>query len=426
MATPTGAPPACPAPPMAASRGSPPVSDQATAPTARKVEFPPLDEVRRNLRVKWYRSPIDPTTLRRLMRRSDLQGALQAVGHLGLFAATGVLTAWFFTQAMWLPFAVALWCHGTFGTFMYIAGHDLGHGTVFRTKWLNRFFQSIFGVLSFWNPHEHDLSHIYHHRYTLYPEGDRELPGQYYDSGAVVHPWLLNVTAWWAIQELTFSFASLRHLTLSTLRLAARRYRMKFTGIFASEWAAALFAASPEIERKAVRFARLTIAFHLAALLIGAVLGAWWLPIVLTGSVFVGRWLFTLIVIPQHFGLMDSVPDFRMTTRSIKLNPFTSFLYWRMNWHAEHHMYAGVPCYHLKELAGEIAFDMPRLRTLWQAWAEMIESVRRQRHDPSYQYRTPLPATAHPAVLREEEVVLPDGERLAAEASIGDLSHERK
>ena len=154
----------------------------------RKVEFPPLDEVRRNLRVKWYRSPIDPSTLRRLMRRSNLQGALQALGHLGLFAATGILTAWFFTQALWLPFSLALWCHGTFATFMYIAGHDLGHGTVFRTRWLNRFFQSTFGVLSFWNPHEHDLSHIYHHRYTLYPEGDRELPGQYYDPGVVVHP----------------------------------------------------------------------------------------------------------------------------------------------------------------------------------------------------------------------------------------------
>ena len=87
------------------------------------------------------------------------------------------------------------------------------------------------------------------------------------------------------------------------------------------------------------------------------------------------------------------------------------------------YMYAGVPCYNLRKLAGEIAPDMPRLRTLRQAWAEMIESAERQRHDPSYQYRTPLPATAHPAVLREDEVVLPDGERLAAEASIGDLAH---
>ena len=69
---------------------SSPVSEQTVVPAARKAEFPPLDEVRRNLRVKWYRSPIDPTTLRRLMRRSDLQGALQALGHLGLFAATGM------------------------------------------------------------------------------------------------------------------------------------------------------------------------------------------------------------------------------------------------------------------------------------------------------------------------------------------------
>jgi fatty acid desaturase len=96
-----------------------------------------------------------------------------------------------------------------------------------------------------------------------------------------------------------------------------------------------------------------------------------------------------------------------------------------MNWHAEHHMYAGVPCYNLKKLAGEIAPDMPPLRTLWQAWAEMIQSAKRQRHDPNYQYRTALPATAHPAVLREDEVVLPEGDRLAAEASIGDLAHQR-
>ncbi len=112
---------------------------------------------------------------------------------------------------------------------------------------------------------------------------------------------------------------------------------------------------------------------------------------------------------PQHFGLMDSVPDFRMSTRSIKLNPFTSFLYWRMNWHAEHHMFAAVPGYHLEKLAREIAPDMPRLRTLWQAWAEMIQSGKRQRQGLPYPYQTPLPATAHPAVLSTAEVVLPEG-----------------
>mgnify|MGYP003326796983 CR=1 FL=1 len=54
------------------------------------------------------------------MRRSDLHGAFQAAGYLGLIVATGALTAYFFTQAMWLPFAVALWCHGTVGTLSLI------------------------------------------------------------------------------------------------------------------------------------------------------------------------------------------------------------------------------------------------------------------------------------------------------------------
>ena len=43
----------------------------------------PLADMRRTLRVKWYRSPIDPGMLRQLMRRSDLQGWWQALGVIG-------------------------------------------------------------------------------------------------------------------------------------------------------------------------------------------------------------------------------------------------------------------------------------------------------------------------------------------------------
>ena len=70
--------------------------------------YAPLDEVRRSMRVRWYRSPIDPATLRRLMQRSDLRGAFQALGHLGLAAATGVLTYYLFAQRLWVAFALAL------------------------------------------------------------------------------------------------------------------------------------------------------------------------------------------------------------------------------------------------------------------------------------------------------------------------------
>ena len=143
--------------------------------TAR-FDFPPLSEVRRNFRVKWYRCPIDPAVLRKLMQRSNLQGAFQTLGHLGLFAVTGAATAYCFVRGLWVPFAIALWCHGTVGTFFRgLAVHELGHGTVFRTRWLNRFFLRVLSLLSWWNHHEYAMSHTYHHRYTLHPEGDREV-----------------------------------------------------------------------------------------------------------------------------------------------------------------------------------------------------------------------------------------------------------
>ena len=65
--------------------------------------------------------------------------------------------------------------------------------------------------------------------------------------------------------------------------------------------------------------------------------------------------------------------------------------HWRMNWHLEHHMFAGIPCYNLKKIHRLVAHDMPKVRTLWGAWKEMIEIKRRQDIDPDYEYDTPVP-----------------------------------
>ena len=79
----------------------------------------------------------------------------------------------------------------------------------------------------------------------------------------------------------------------------------------------------------------------------------------------------------------------------MKLDPISTFLYWRMNWHTEHHMYAGVPCYNLRRSwRARLAADMPEPRTLVGAWREMLEIWNRQVDDPDYQYDTPLPPTA--------------------------------
>ena len=101
------------------------------------------------------------------------------------------------------------------------------------------------------------------------------------------------------------------------------------------------------------------------------------------------------------------------STRSIILPSFIEFLYWHMNWHIEHHMYAGIPCYNLRELHKELKDDMPYPRTLIGAWREMLDTWEKQKTDKPYQYNTPLPLTAKLTRNRRGNF---------AENSIGDLA----
>ena len=66
------------------------------------MTYQPLAEVRKTLRVKWYRSKVDHTILRNLSKRSDLQGWFQAGGHLALWLLTGSLVYFFWSQAIWI------------------------------------------------------------------------------------------------------------------------------------------------------------------------------------------------------------------------------------------------------------------------------------------------------------------------------------
>ena len=114
----------------------------------------------------------------------------------------------------------------------------------------------------------------------------------------------------------------------------------------------------------------------------------------------------------MHCGLRSNVNDFRKCTRSITLDPISEFLYWRMNWHLEHHMFAGVPCYNLKKLHKLVAHDMPRVRTLTGAWREMMEIAQKQKVDPSFEFDTPVPPKkSHNQAIHR-----------TSEASIGDLA----
>ena len=373
------------------------------------MTYQELSEVRKTLRVDWYRCKTRPGLLRELSRRSDAQGWFQAGGHLALFIFTGSLVFLFWSHGLWLAMLLALFCHGTVTSFFRgIAPHELGHGTVFKTKWLNKFFMYLFSLIGWWDHFDYASSHTYHHRYTLHPEGDREvlLP---------IEPTLAStfMLQMFTINLLTPPGRSIhRGGLISTLIMTA-------LGAFGrlppeKEWLRALHLDQPDEHHNSILWSRTLLLFHGAILLIAIISGLWVLPLIFSVSVFIGNGLGYFVGLPQHCGLRDHTSDFRKNTRSMKLNPLFDFLYWRMGWHIEHHMFAGVPCYNLEKLYKEIAHDMPEPRTLIGAWKEMRETWRRQKIDPDYQYDTPLPPTA--------KHVRDDNPEKPLEGSIGDLA----
>jgi len=376
--------------------------------------YQPLDEVRKTLRVEWYRSPIPGAKLRELSRRSNRQAWFQAGGHLALFVITAALVTHFWSRQLWGVFLVALFCHGTVTSFFTgVAPHELGHGTVFRTKWLNKVFLYLFSLIGWWDIYDYGSSHTYHHRYTLHPEGDREnlLP---------LEP---SLASFFMLQLFTvnlvtqprrvFSKGGLVSTVWVTLKAAFGVVGPPEVPIF--EWLRALHVDQPEEFRKSVRWSRILILFHGSVLVIAILTGLWVLPLIFSVAPFIANWLHYFVGMTQHCGLMENVPDFRKSVRSMRLNPLFSFLYWRMEWHTEHHMYAGVPCYNLGRLYEEIADDMPEPRSLIGAWREMRMIWRVQKRDPDYQFDTPLPPTAR--VARSDAP-----EAIELESSIGDLA----
>ncbi len=344
------------------------------------MTYPPLSDVRKRLKIDWYRCPVDSEVLRRLTRKSNAKGLLQSIGHLALIVGLGALAVVLFERQQWVAAAIALWFHGL--VFSFVPGlvtHELSHGTVFRTKWLNGLFLRIYSSLGWVSFHHYKRSHTYHHVYTLFPEGDRE----------VELPADPTIRFFMYIRLFTFDWKTFARVLWGTVVLAVTG---RFQGQFKAEWSEAIFPDEDAKGRRAARnFARFTLLLHLAVLATAIVTGIWSLPVVVSLGTFIAPWWKHFIGHTMHTGLRDNVADFRKCCRTIRLDPFSRFLYWNMNFHTEHHMYGAVPCYNLPRLSREIAWDMPKPRTIREAWREMLETFERQKTDPGYQFDTPVP-----------------------------------
>jgi fatty acid desaturase len=281
--------------------------------------------------VGWYRSHVPREVMQSLNRRSDFKAFLQAGGHLGLVAVTGAII-WMASERVsaWALLPM-LFVYGTFYAFLLNGSHELSHNTVFRTRALNAFFLRLFCFLGWRNHVMFWTSHAQHHKFTLYPPNDLEV--------ALPIPLTLRGFLKFGIVDVGRFWSTLK----LTVRLSLGRLEGRWEHHLFPETASAA-------KRELVYWSRFLLVGHAAIVGLAFAYDLWLLPVLITFGQFYGGWLRYLCNNTQHAGLQDNVPDFRRCCRTVILNPFVQFLYWQMNFHIEHHMYAAVPCYNLGKL----------------------------------------------------------------------------
>jgi fatty acid desaturase len=311
---------------------------------------------------EWYRTPVERKRMKQLMQRSDgpaIRNTLLFIGLIGTFGAIGVLS-W---GKNWFVAVPAFFIYGTlWGSGGDARCHEAGHGTAFRTKWMNEAVFQMGCFMTLREPLVRRWDHTRHHTDTVIVGRDREIVEP-------CPPSYLSVAS--KFLALPFVWGQLKSTVHHTVtgRLAADEKLI----IPESEWS------------KVIWQARLIAAIHVGVIAWSLATGSL-LPLMLFSlPAMYGAWFMAYVAFTQHVALAEDVTDFRLNTRTIYMNPVFRFLYWNMNYHLEHHMFPMVPFHSLKDLHEEIKADCPpAYESTLQAYAEILPTWRAQRSDSTH------------------------------------------
>jgi fatty acid desaturase len=305
---------------------------------------------------QWHSCAISRKRLKELMRRSDGPGLRNFGLWLALLVASAIL-AYLSWGAWWAVPAFLL--YGTIYSSSDARWHECGHGTPFRTCWINEAFYHLCSFMTLREAYLWRWSHARHHTHTIMVGRDPEIQ--------VMRP-----------ADLAAIVLDFFHLVggLGELkRIVAHAF-----GILSHE----VKSFVPEGERwKMIWSSRAYVAIIAATALWSYAIGSF-LPMMFVALPrFYGGWLHQLCALTQHAGLAENVTDHRLNTRTVYLNPAYRFLYLNMNYHIEHHMFPMVPFHALPALHEEIKDQLPRTYTgIVDAYREIIPTLIRQAEDP--------------------------------------------
>jgi fatty acid desaturase len=320
---------------------------------------------------EWYHTDVPREQMKALMQRSDapaIRDTLIWFAALLVSGAGGVLL-W---GSWWaVPF---FFVYGVlYGSASDSRWHECGHGTAFKTRWMNRAVYQIACFMIMRNPVTWRWSHARHHSDTIIVGRDVEI--------AVMRP------------------PDLIRVVLNFVGIIDVWYAMSDMLRNAAGHASAVeksFIPAPELP-KMILVARIWTAIYVVVIALSFAMQSI-LPLMLVGLPrLYGAWHMVMVGLLQHGGLAEDVTDHRLNTRTVLMNPISRFIYLNMNYHIEHHMFPMVPYYALPALHEAIKHDLPPPSpSILAGYREMVPAFLRQLRYEDYFVKRELPPSARP------------------------------
>jgi fatty acid desaturase len=329
---------------------------------------------------QWYTCPLPRKELKELMRRKDGPAIRDTAIWFAALAASGALAFHFWGSWACVPFFAI---YGVlYGSSSDSRWHECGHGSAFKTRWMNDAVYQIACFMIMREPTIWRWSHTRHHTDTIIVGHDPE----------IITPRPPDVIG------LLLNVFSLKNAVAFVQKLF-----LHASGRLTPEEESFV----PEVERRSVFVvARIYLAIY-ALVIVACLATRSILPAMFVGSPSLyGAWLQLYFGGTQHLGLAEDVLDHRLNSRTVYMNPIFRFLYWNMNYHVEHHMFPLVPYHALPKLHEAIKADCPpAYPSTIAVYAEIVPALARQLRDPSYFVRRELPKDARsvPAGLAPAE-----------------------
>ena len=315
----------------------------------------------------WFKPQIEKKRLKELSKRKDLPGLIHFFLYFLFLFIFGYLA--YITRDTWLSL-IFFFIYGTIYAFSVANWHETVHRTAFKTRWLNEFFYHISSFMCDFEGHRWRWSHTFHHTYTLQTEDEYDHEIQ------VSRPTELF---WFFLNYLPFTDLLYPHKLIKFEVLKhAFGYLTPVVNI----------SAPDKQKRKIIWNSRLYVFIWISVIFFSYLIGSI-LPIIyIILPTYYGKPIWFAVNVTQHLGAAINTKDHRLSTYSLKLNPILSFLYWKMEYHLEHHLFPMVPSYNLKKLRNEIKNQIPKpFNGLYDFYKKVLPSVVRLATNPNEHYK---------------------------------------